>query len=285
MSNTYGNIHDYAFGEHFEAFSILLNTFRSYNLHHFLIGAQARDVHFFQQGIKPLRGTRDIDFAVMVSSLAEYNELLNTLAHQGFKRVKDPYRIVWGKGETVIDILPFGQIEENYTVNFDERNIELSVLGYREIQEETMTFSIEGPERLSVPVPPLHGLFILKLLSWDNQKPDREKDLQDLYQILKNYWEFVEDEAYEKHTDLFGDDFDIPLAAARILGRHLKTTTQKSESLERRIVGILKEQSSSIENPGQLLQTFSREANKSLAAIKTLLDKILLGMNDKKPTN
>ena len=207
MSDTYKNLKNYAFTEHVEAFKVLTEVFKSFSVQYYLIGAQARDVYFYQQGIKPNRGTRDIDFAVMMQNMTQYNELKEALNKKGFENTKDPFRLNWSLGETVIDLLPFGQIEEDYTVNFDERDIELSVLGYSELNKELQNFYLDEDQSISIPVTPLHGIFLLKLLSWDDTKPNRDKDLKDLSQILNNYWAFIEDEAYKNHLDLFDDNF------------------------------------------------------------------------------
>lgn len=280
MSNTYKNTKDYAFQEHNEAFTILLDVFKTFAIRYFLIGAQARDVHFLSKDIKPVRGTRDIDFAVMVESQDQYKRLMEALIAKGFKKDLEPYRLIWSNDETIFDLLPFGQIEEDYTVNFDEREIEISVLGYAELNQELQEFYIDEDQSVSVPVSPLHGIFILKLLSWNDKKPGREKDLQDLSQILNTYWEFIEHEAYEKHQDLFDDNFEMGKAAARILGRHLKSTLNKSEILKQKIYEILKEQSTAVDPPGLMLQKFSQESDKPISTIKSLLDEILTGINE-----
>lgn len=280
MSGTYKNIKTYAFAEHTEAFSILLEVFNSYAIQFFLIGAQARDMHFFRKGIKPARATRDIDFAVMVESMSRYNELLKGLQVRGFETTKIPYRLNWARSRTLIDLLPFGQIQEEYTVNFVEREIELSVLGYCELNEELQEFYVSEDDSLSIPVPPLHGIFMLKLLSWDDKKPDREKDLKDMSQILGNYWEFIEEEAYSKHLDLFDDNFEIKKTAARILGRHLRGTLRKSDVLKKNVIRILEEQSVAVDPPGLMLQKFSNYEDKTIDSIKILLDEILIGINE-----
>lgn len=280
MSDTYKNLKNYAFTEHVEAFKALTEVFKSFSVQYYLIGAQARDVHFYQQGIKPNRGTRDIDFAVMMQNMTQYNELKEALNKKGFENTKDPFRLNWSLGETVIDLLPFGQIEEDYTVNFDERDIELSVLGYSELNKELQNFYIDEDQSISIPVPPLHGIFLLKLLSWDDTKPNRDKDLKDLNQILNNYWAFIEDEAYKNHLDLFDDNFKTEIAAARILGRHLKTTIENSEILKTTIIRILEEQASQIKPPSPMLQKFASEKDKPIEEVKLLLDEILKGIQE-----
>ncbi len=283
MNNTYGNSKDYAFAEHKETFIALSDIFRHRSIRFFLIGAQARDLHLFRQGIKPVRGTRDIDFAVMVESIGHYNELLAALTEKGFERTSDPYRLNWKQGETVIDLLPFGQIAQDYTVHFTERDIELCVLGYAELTEELEEHYLDKEQTFSLPVPPLHGIFLLKLLSWDDKKPDREKDLADLSLILDKYWNFVENEAYEQHQDLFDDDnFKGNRAAARILGRHLKGTLARSEVLGRRIIRILEEQAAAVDPPGPLLRYFASEQDQPIMTVRILLDEILAGISDER---
>lgn len=280
MSATYNSFKQYAFGEHQAAFQTLITVFEAFSIRYFLIGAQARDVHFYRQGIKPMRGTRDIDFAVMVETIEDYNHLKNELLKNGFETTADPYRLNWKLGETVIDLLPFGEVEQDYTVNFDERDIELSVLGYRELNEELEEYFISEDKSVSIPVPPLHGVFNLKLLSWDDKKPDREKDLIDLYQIINNYWSFVSDEAYEKHLDLFTDDFETVIATARILGRHLKGTLCKSNVLRNKVLSILEDQTNSIDSPGLMMLKFAEQGNITLERVKQLIEEVLKGIKE-----
>lgn len=280
MSDTYNSFKQYAFGEHQAAFQTLITVFDAFSIRYFLIGAQARDVHFYRQGIKPMRGTRDIDFAVMVETIEDYNRLKNELLKNGFETTLDPYRLNWKLGETVIDLLPFGQIEQDYTVNFDDRDIELSVLGFSELNEELEEYFIDEDQSVTIPVPPLHGIFILKLLSWDDKKPDREKDLIDLYQIIDNYWAFVSDEAYEKHLDLFTDDFEMVNAAARILGRHLKGTLSKSKILRDKVLSILADQSISIDEPGLMMKKFAEQGDITFEKVKQLIDEVIKGIKE-----
>lgn len=280
MSNTSKGIKNSLFDNHKKAFEIILETFNEFKISYYLIGAQARDVHFLAKGIKPTRGTRDIDFAIMMQDIHQYNELKGKLVAKGFIETKDPFRLNFNLGETVIDLLPFGEIEEDYTINFDQRDLELSVLGFRELNKEKENHVIDDNEDISIPVPPLHGIFLLKLLSWDDTKPNREKDLLDINLILNNYWTFIEDEAYSNHTDLFTDDFTTQNASARILGRKLQNTMKSTEVLSSRIKEILTSQIKQ-ENPdGLMLRTLASKEQRSIEDIKSLLQQVLDGIND-----
>lgn len=280
MSNTYRNIKRFAFDEHREAFTILSKTFKEFSLHYFLIGAQALKVHFIMQGLKPSRGTRDIDFAIMVDSRERYNSIMDALKSRCFKETKDPYRLNFKNGTTVIDLLPFGQIEQDYTVNFDERKIEFSVLGLRELNDELKDYYILEDQSISLPIAPLHGIFILKLLSWNDNKYDRIKDLADLAEIIESYWEFVDEEAFSKHHDLFDDKyFQESKAGARILGRHLKKTLNKSMILKTTVIGIIEDQL----NPGvpsRFIRKFASSNLETTDYIRILLTEILTGIKE-----
>ena len=280
MSDSYNRIKGYAFEEHIEAFQILMEVFESFGIRYYLIGAQARDVRLLQKGIKPGRGTADIDFAVMIEDMDQYKDLRETLKRRGFKYTNEPYRLVWKKGDTVIDLMPFGEIEQDHTVNFDERDIELSVLGLTELIDGIEQVQLDSEGGMSLPVPPLHGIFMLKLLSWDDKKPGREKDLQDLNFILSNYWDIIEDEAYDKHLDLFDDDFQMEIAAARILGRQLKETLKKSEVLEKRIVQILEREANEQDPPGLMLRSIAGYRDKPITDVQRILIEVLKGIKD-----
>lgn len=58
---------------------------------YYLIGVSAIALQLLKEGIKPSRGTKDIDFAVMVSSLKEYDTIRDALSIRGFKAVVAPW--------------------------------------------------------------------------------------------------------------------------------------------------------------------------------------------------
>jgi predicted nucleotidyltransferase len=64
--------------------------------------------------------------------------------------------------------LPSEEIEEKFTVNFNQRNTYLHVLGLTEVLQEPEIINIEEK---SVQIPSLSGMVILKLIAWsDRQK-------------------------------------------------------------------------------------------------------------------
>jgi len=224
-----------------EVYRIIDEVCKANGVSCYLIGAQARDMNLLESGIQPSRGTMDIDFAIMLPDMVAYENLFSDMLKAGFRDTKMPYRIIYDKTNTVIDILPFGEIEEKGTVKFTERETELSVVGFREVNEITKNLVIENT---TIRVSPMEGLFILKLVSWDEKPVDRVKDLEDLQFILKNYFQLNENRFYADHTDcmeeLSAKYFKIS-AGARMLGRDMASALKLSPSLKTLIVAILNE--------------------------------------------
>jgi len=264
-----------------EAFKELLKIFRENSVKYFLIGGLALDLHYHQKEVNPPRITRDIDFAVMVATWDEYERLKELMTNKGFEKTKEPYRLIWTADGTLVDLLPFGYLEKDHSVFFPGSEVEVVVRGFKEVMDEIIPLTSQKGKYFSVYTTTLHGLFLLKLLSWHDKRAEREKDLEDIVNILENYWEFVEEEAYEEHPDLFDEeDFDTQKAAARILGRHLRKTLEKSTYIKQTVLEILGKEIFS-EPPGPFPQKFSLKTGKPLDSAEVILKEILFGINDK----
>jgi len=122
---------------------VLVEGFNACEIEYYLIGALARDL--YMTGLHDYsapRRTKDIDFAVLVQDIDDYNRLMGHLINNGkFKQTDEPYRLRFSDG-TLIDLLPFGAIEtDNRTVRIGDRNVvELNVIGLKENFEFTVTF-------------------------------------------------------------------------------------------------------------------------------------------------
>lgn len=141
-----------------ESFDCIDDVMQGLRIPYYLIGVNAIALELLKQGIKPSRGTKDIDFAVMISNRKEYDQISVALEAKGFKRVSAPWTFYSYTFKVIIDILPFGEIEEKYTEDFDDRYIDLHVLGFREVLEEAVQVQIE--EKIAN-IPPLPGMVIL----------------------------------------------------------------------------------------------------------------------------
>lgn len=279
MNISQDSFKEYLFIKHKEVLKLLDSVFTDFGLTYFLIGANARDVHLFKIGEVPSRGTADIDFAIMLSNKDNYNDLINALIEEGFNETSIPHRLYYESTNTVIDLLPYGQIEQHFTENFTERMVELSVLGFKEVGE--VVENIELSDDLSLPVPPIEGIIILKIVSWHARPESRAKDLGDISDLLKHAWSIYQDEAYEHHLDLFDDEnFQTIKASARIIGRRMSKVLKQSDSLRATITSVLSRAVTpkpKAENPELKLAI---ELDKSVEETQLLLKEMLLGIHD-----
>lgn len=222
-----------------EVFDIIDGVMIKHETPYYLIGASAIALELLKSGVKPSRGTKDIDFAIMISSMTEYEKLSETLISVGFNKVKAPWTFYSEQYNVAIDILPFGEIEEHDTIQFNKRHSDLHVLGFKEVLENPGEVSIEDK---IVNIPPLPGMVVLKLVSWSDRPEDRENDLTDILRIIEHYFEHNFDEMVQDYSDTFSEDnFDPLLIAAEVLGRKAKSYLEKSVRLSDRIVKVIEE--------------------------------------------
>lgn len=241
-----------------KVFEIIDATMIKHKIPYYLIGVNAIALELLKNGIKPNRGTKDIDFAIMISKMEQYEELSETLVNKGFNRAKAPWTFYSEKYDVAIDILPFGEIEEQDTVQFNERYSDLHVLGFKEVLEESNEVQIE--EKI-VNIPPLPGMIILKLLAWSDRPEERENDLSDILRIIDHYFDNNFDEIVEYHNDVFGEEgFDKTIISAEVLGRKARKILVKSAVLENRIIRIL-EQNLKSEAQSKIARTWATRKN------------------------
>lgn len=221
-----------------ETFDCIDEVMQEFKIPYYLIGVSAIALELLKEGIKPSRGTKDIDFAIMISNAKEYENISTALEVKGFNKVAAPWTFYSSKFKVTIDFLPFGEIEENYTVNFNERNADLHVLGIREVMEEAVAVQIE--EKIAN-IPPLSGMVILKLIAWSDRPEERGDDLPDILRIIQHYYNLKWNEIVEKHFDtLDKEPFDQLLIAAEVLGRDSSLYLRKSRAISERVLNVLK---------------------------------------------
>lgn len=222
-----------------EVFNIVDEVLTKRCIPYYLVGVSAIALELLQDGRKPSRGTKDIDFAIMISSLEDFENVVADLEHFGFNKVEAPWTVYHPKYNIAIDLLPFGEIEENYTINFNERFTDLHVLGFKEVLEVTNEIRIE--EKIAK-IPSLHGMILLKLVAWADRPEERPNDPYDILRIIQYYYLYNLNEILDNHYDVFPEDnFDQLKISARVLGRKAAQILQKSEKLSVRIFTILKE--------------------------------------------
>jgi len=237
-------------------FDALERAFKKFGLDFYLIGAQSRDVWTNHLRLDK-RTTRDIDYCVYMRDYAAWQQLTAYLVkEEAFTRDnKEPYRFYLGE---TMDLIPFGEIEQNGEVVLENPITELSVFGCREVTEEAVV--IEGTFKVVT----LPGLCIMKLVAF-NEKPDRRaKDMDDFLFILENYGEIAGEQLFNgANEDLIENDFELPIAAARMLGRHIAPIVNKNTALKQKVVNALQ----------QRLQGFTEEEINQMYTVRSTGDK------------
>ncbi|WP_335964788.1 nucleotidyl transferase AbiEii/AbiGii toxin family protein [Galbibacter sp. PAP.153] len=228
-----------------EVFDCIDEVMIKLNVPYYLIGASAIALELLKDGIKPSRGTKDIDFAIMIASIQEFELIVEELNNYGFNKVEAPWTLYNNEFNVTIDLLPFGEIEENFTVNFNERYTDLHVLGFSEVLQNPETVQIEEK---SVQIPSLPGMVILKLIAWSDRPEERDTDLYDILRIIEHYFDLNFDEIVEHHNDTFPEEGDLDQLkiAARVLGRKASRFLNISEVISNRIIKTLND---NITNP------------------------------------
>src|SRR5690606_39427109 len=126
-----------------EVFEIMDEVKLKFNFPYYIIGTITIALELIKENIKPNRGTKDIGFAIMISSISVFEEIVNELESYGFNKVQAPWTLYHPNYNVAIDLLPFGEIEENFTINFNERYTDLHVLGFKEVLGDTSRITIE----------------------------------------------------------------------------------------------------------------------------------------------
>lgn len=214
-------------------FTSLEKAFTHFGIDFYLIGAQSRNVWINHLSLIK-RTTYDIDFAVMISDQSQWNDLILYLTKEhGFIQNNDqPYRFYLNG--SMLDLIPFGGIEKNGEAIFENPLTELSVYGCREVTEDAAVIS--GKYKVIT----LPGLCIMKLIAFDEKPDQRAKDFEDYDLIMENYGEIAGEELFSgTYDDLIHAEFELPVAAARMLGRHMSMVLSKNKNLKKRIVAIL----------------------------------------------
>ena len=235
MSNIYKTNFDEVKEVYKGIFDALEKALIKFDIDYYLIGAQSRDVWTNHLNLDK-RTTRDIDYCVYVKDFATWNMLTEYLINEeGFKRdEKKPYRFYY---EGIVDLIPFGGIEENGEVILNNPTTELSVYGCKEVTEEAVI--IEG----NFKVVTVAGLCVLKLIAYDEKPDQRAKDMDDYLLLVKNYHEIAGEELFDgSYDDLLEGEFEMQIASARMLGRHMTPILKKNNLLKEKIVDILNHQ-------------------------------------------
>lgn len=197
------------------------------DIHFFVVGAFARDVIFeLIHRIPAPRVTEDIDIGVEVASWEEFQRLTGVLIKRGLlTATKSPHRFIASSYASVVDIVPYGGIcGETKQISWPpDHDMIMSMLGFEEAYQSSLKVRLSSEPPLNILVPSVPALALLKIISWADAYPRRERDAHDLLFILENYEATgIEERLYESHVPLLTEEeFDSRLASVRLLGRDI----------------------------------------------------------------
>lgn len=208
----------------------------------YIIGALARDIWFTKEGVSAL-GTKDVDFAVLISNVEQFYRLKGRLIKMhGFEKVSTNEFVLIGPNKMQIDILPFGQLEVNDGVTVQGEGLNrIKVNGFKEVYlasvENVYVLADKQFKEATLP-----GIFLLKIIAFDDRPEQRPNDPEDCISIILNYFNLQSDLIYNHHNDLFGNDgFAFELISARVIGREMKKSLDHNDALRDRAANILKD--------------------------------------------
>lgn len=191
----------------------LNQTFSRIGSDFFVIGATARDIILrILVNTSARRKTKDLDIAIAVTGWDKYNEICQELIADGLeKSIHQAQRFYFGDYE--VDIVPYGAVAKTDDNIYwpPEETIAMSVKGFDEVLSEAITVSIDN--EFEIKIASLHGLFLLKLNAWLDRNIGTNKDAEDMWYIVDNYYFANEERGI--HPEVYElDGFDLTVGGA-----------------------------------------------------------------------
>jgi len=208
----------------------------------YVLGALARDMLFSNEEINT-RATADVDLAVYINTKDQdiYQLLRNKLIdNYDFVESKENNFALTSTDGTIIDLLPFGEIEvEDGVTIMGEGLSSIKVNGFKEVHLNGLN-EVDSEELGSFKVAKLSSIILLKLIAFDDRPEMRENDPSDVSSIIANYFDINANDIYEYHNDLFeGDEIELEFIAAQVIGREMKIIIHENNELYERANSII----------------------------------------------
>jgi predicted nucleotidyltransferase len=238
-----------------EVYDAVEEAFKALEIDYYLIGAIARDTWYARAKKEP-RKTFDVDFAALVGSNAEYEQVKQYLKdHKQYQETKGNAFVMIAPSGMQVDILPFGEIEIDDDIRLEGNGLTtIKVNGFKEVYDNG-TQSVEMDTGHTFQVATLSAIVMLKLISYDDRPEQRLKDAGDIGNIIIHFVDLEPDLIYaEENLDLYtGDDpnfemFSMQGISAVIIGREIKKIIEGNENLLNRIQAILVDKTEKQEN-------------------------------------
>lgn len=242
----------------------------------FVIGATARDIILqVLANTNAKRRTKDLDIAIAVTGWDKYNEICRVLMEDGFMRSSNQIQRFY-YGDYEVDIVPYGAVAKDDDNIYwpPEETIAMSVKGFDEVLSQAVTVKID--DEFEIKIASLHGLFLLKLNAWLDRNLSTNKDAEDMWYIIENYYfanegRGVRPEVYEL------DGFDLAVGGAYWMAHDIADLLDKEQLIFYR--DILRKEVSLEEDSRLMLQMLETHSVLNASCI-TRVFKTMIGVFD-----
>ena len=158
----------------------------------YVVGALARDIAMEILNVPASsRRTSDLDIAVALKDWEQFERFKKQLLLHHFEKGEPKQRFFY-KGETglndyELDIVPFGPLATDEKIAWPpEGNPEMSVKCFQDVMRVADTVRID--EQIIVKIAPLAGQFLIKFDTWLDRHAMTDKDANDMFYIMDNYY-------------------------------------------------------------------------------------------------
>lgn len=260
-----------------EVFDAVEDAFSNLGIDYYVIGALARDIWYSKEN-KLSRATRDADFAILVGTEAQFEEVKEYLkAKKGFQDSKGNMYVLFSPNGHQVDILPFGAIEIDEKAKIVGTGLtSISVNGFSEVYNSGTT-EVKLDTGHQFKVASLSSIVLLKLIAYDDRPEQRAKDGRDVGSIFEHYFDLEAEHIYEHHSDLFTEterDMELQDIAATVIGREIKITIGENSALLQRVKTILERETKLGEKSSFIINMIA-ETKMSVEEAAKWLEKIL----------
>ena len=184
--------------------------------------------------VQPPRKTNDVDVAVVVEGLEDFDLLKGRLADYGFTRTRRPHRLDHRNGGWA-DILPLNEAIARDGLELED-GVVLNMAGFGHVVPNAVPIAIEGGPTLPVAPLPLHVL--LKLVAFSDR--EASKDLASVLHCLEHY---LEDDVRRYGVDHDGEGVLYEYTGAYVVGEDARPF------LDEALTGSVKDVLNRFDNP------------------------------------
>lgn len=204
----------------------------------FGVGALARNIWYVSNDGHP-RGTKDVDFGIYVPNSDKYNQLKNILIDE-FSYIPvstNPFCLI-SPDQIPLDLLPFGEIEENGKVMIEGKGlVSINLDGFLETYNKGIVITEIEDDKIKICSIP--SVILLKLIAYDDRPDNRPNDPIDIDSILKHYPSIESEMIWGEYNFLYDDDVSHEDVGIKVLGYEISKIILKNEKLTKRVLDIL----------------------------------------------